>query len=87
MAQRRIAGQGVLTSFRAQKFRCLDRRQSQSTDSQTRCVTLFVSSMALGSRSSQYDVPLLKQLALDKMKSGLERCDIVEQLFSKFSSK
>lgn len=41
----------------------------------------------LYSNYPKYDVPRLKELALDNIKTGLERCDIVEEMFSEFSSK
>ena len=37
--------------------------------------------------SLQYDVPALKALALNHIRSGLEKCDIVEESFSRFASQ
>ena len=35
----------------------------------------------------QYDVPALKTLALNRIRSELGNCDIVEEAFSKFASQ
>jgi len=35
----------------------------------------------------QYDVPALKALALDRIRSELAKCDIVEEAFSRFASR
>jgi len=35
--------------------------------------------------SIQYDVPGLKAMALDHMRDGLAKCDIVEESFSRFA--
>ena len=35
----------------------------------------------------QYNVPALKTLALNQIRSELEKCDIVEESFSKFASR
>jgi hypothetical protein len=35
----------------------------------------------------QYDVPALKSLALDAIRGGLAKCDIVEEAFSIFASQ
>ena len=37
--------------------------------------------------SLQYNVPALKALALEHVRSGLEKCDIVEESFSRFASR
>ncbi|KAF9785366.1 hypothetical protein BJ322DRAFT_827295 [Thelephora terrestris] len=36
--------------------------------------------------ADKYDIPPLKRLALDNIRDGLERCDIVEEVFNKYSS-
>ena len=35
----------------------------------------------------QYDVPALKNLALNRIRGELTKCDIVEESFSRFASK
>jgi len=37
--------------------------------------------------SLQYGVPALKALALNHIRSGLEKCDIVEESFGRFASQ
>ena len=37
--------------------------------------------------SLQYGVPALKTLALNHIRTGLKNCDIVEESFSKFTSR
>ncbi|KAF9645620.1 hypothetical protein BDM02DRAFT_3262815 [Thelephora ganbajun] len=37
--------------------------------------------------ADKYDIPSLKELALDSIKDGLKSCDIVEEVFSEFASK
>ncbi|KAF9785425.1 hypothetical protein BJ322DRAFT_829340 [Thelephora terrestris] len=37
--------------------------------------------------ADKYDVPALKALALNRIRSELEKCDIVEESFSKFASR
>ncbi|KAF9785394.1 hypothetical protein BJ322DRAFT_1141113 [Thelephora terrestris] len=37
--------------------------------------------------ADKYDTPPLKRLALDSIRNGLERCDIVEEVFNKYSSR
>jgi len=37
--------------------------------------------------SSQYDVPTLKTLALNHIRSELTKCDIVEEAFGRFASR
>ena len=37
--------------------------------------------------SPQYDVPALKTLALNRIRSELEKCDIVEESFGRFASR
>jgi hypothetical protein len=37
--------------------------------------------------SLQYDIPALKTLALNHIRSELGKCDIVEESFSRFASK
>ena len=37
--------------------------------------------------SLQYDAPALKTLALNQIRSELAKCDIVEEVFSRFASR
>ena len=37
--------------------------------------------------SPQYDVPVLKILALDRIRCELGKCDIVQESFSKFTNQ
>ena len=37
--------------------------------------------------SPQYNVPVLKALALNRIRGELEKCDIVEESFSRFASQ
>ena len=37
--------------------------------------------------SLQYDVPVLKALALDYIRGEMGKCDIVEETFSRFASQ
>ena len=43
--------------------------------------------LAIDMLSSQYDVPALKALALNHIRSNLGQCDIVEETFSRFTSR
>ena len=43
--------------------------------------------LALNRHSPKYDIPALKQLALENIRHGLGQCDLVEEVFSEFSSK
>ena len=42
--------------------------------------------VVLSRHSRKYDMPLLKKLALENIRDGLGRCDIVEEVFSELSS-
>jgi len=68
-----------------------DRLQSPSTDSRTRSVSVpnlrSFSEHPTSDRPPQFDVPELKALALDHIRGGLEKCDIVEETFSRFASR
>jgi len=35
----------------------------------------------------QYDVPALKTLALNHIRNGLAKCDVVEESFGEFASR
>ena len=73
------------------KTRFPDRLQSPSIDSRIRPATILRHPLdiylASDNASLQYDVPELKTLALNKIRDELSKCDIVEESFSRFTSK
>ena len=64
----------------------LNRPQSLSTDLQIKFV-IYLMHLALDKPPSQYDVPALKNHALNCIRGDLAQCDIVEESFSKFASQ
>ena len=50
----------------------------------TRLTSEYLTSNEL---SPQYDIPALKTLALNHIRGGLRKCDIVEESFSRFASQ
>ena len=67
-----------------------DPPQSPFTDSRTKSVPGLRSVLgepAADNLSPQYDVPALKALALNHIRSELAKCDIVDEAFSRFASR
>ena len=48
---------------------------------------LYLSSIAAAHRSVQYDVPALKKMASNNIERGLQKCDIIRETFSRFTSR
>lgn len=70
--------------------RSLDHPRNLSTDSQTRFVPGLpnpLRGIVNDKLSQQYDVPTLKSLALNHIRGELRRCNIVEETFSRFTSR
>ena len=67
--------------------KCPDHRQNQSTGWRIRLRTLFPSIVPTVDSSVQYGIPGLKRVALRGIKSGLDKCDIVQEAFSLFTSR
>ena len=90
MGQKRTAGRGALKLSPCPMKTFPDHPQSPFTGSRTKYVPGLrdvLEEPASDKLSPQYDVPALKALALNHIRSELAKCDIVHEAFSRFASR